>query len=167
MLLDRFGREKCGQGDHSGPRRCGNPFRNRWCIHLRGGCVGPPQTRDPDGIGAAFVVQRGRIAFPGSSPHSQAPTDDPWGWFLPAGLASAVEDSVPVAADAVRHLVGKGWNTARLIEEICGVIVGVGDRGDDEAHVTLFGPERHVEAARVLVDAVSGGGAGLGPSLTA
>ena len=93
------------------------------------------------------------------SPHSQAPTNDPWGWLSPAGLASAVEDSVSVAADAVRHLVGKGGNTARLIEDICGVIVGVGDRGDGEAYVTLFGPERRVEAARVLVDAVSRGGA--------
>ena len=71
-----------------------------------------------------------------------------------------------MAADAVRHLVGKGGNTARLIEEITGVIVGVGDRGDGEAYVTLFGPERRVNAAMAIVDAVSRGG-GLGPSLTA
>ena len=70
-----------------------------------------------------------------------------------------MEDSVPVAADAVRHLVGKGRNTARLIEDITGVIVGVGDRGNSEAYATLFGPKRRVEAARVLVDAVSRGGA--------
>ena len=70
-----------------------------------------------------------------------------------------MEDSVSVAADAVRHLVGTGGNTARLIEDICGLIVGVGDRGDGEAYVTLFGPERHVDAARVLVDAVASGGA--------
>ena len=62
------------------------------------------------------------------------------------------------------HLVGKGGNTARLIEEITGVIVGVGDRGDREAYVTLFGPERRVEAARVLVDAVSRGGGLVPPS---
>ena len=70
-----------------------------------------------------------------------------------------MEDAVPVAADAVQHLVGKGGNTVRLIEEICGVIVGVGDRGDGEAYVMLFGPEWRVEAARVLVDAVSRVGA--------
>ena len=32
----------------------------------------------------------------------------------------------------MRHLVGKGGNTAQLIEDIYGVVVGVGDRGDDE-----------------------------------
>ena len=93
------------------------------------------------------------------SPYPQTGTEGPWGWLSPAGLTSAVEDSVPVAADAVRHLVGKGGNTARLIEDICGVIVGVGDRGDGEAYVTLFGPERHVNAAMAIVDAVSRGGA--------
>ena len=93
------------------------------------------------------------------SPYPQTGTEGPWGWLLPAGLASAVEDAVPVAADGVRHLVGKGGNTARLIEDICGVIVGVGDRGDGEAYVTLFGPARRVDAARVLVDAVARGGA--------
>ena len=93
------------------------------------------------------------------SPYPQTGTEGPWGWLSPAGLASAVEDSVPVAADAVRHLVGKGGHTARLIEDICGVIVGVGDRGDGEAYVTLFGPERRVNAAMAIVDAVSRGGA--------
>ena len=91
------------------------------------------------------------------SPHPQAPTEDPWGWLSPAGLASAVEDSIPVAADAVPHVVGKGGHTARLIEEITGVIVGVGDRGDGEAYVTLFGPERRVDAALAIVKAVAGG----------
>lgn len=51
----------------------------------------------------------------------------------------AVEDAVPVLADIVRHLVGKGGKSARLIEDICDAIVGVGDYGDGEAFVTLFG----------------------------
>ena len=91
------------------------------------------------------------------SPHLQAPADDPWGWLSPAGLASAVEDSIPVAADAMPHVVGKGGHTAWLIEEITGVIVGVGDRGDGEAYVMLFGPERRVDAAIAIVRAVGGG----------
>ena len=57
------------------------------------------------------------------------------------------------------HVVGKGGHTARLIEEITGVIVGVGDRGDGEAYVMLFGPERRVDAALAIVKAVAGGGA--------
>ena len=92
------------------------------------------------------------------SPHPQAPTEDPWGWLSPASLTSAVEDSIPVAVDAVPHVVGKGGHTARLIEEITGVIVGVGDRGDGEAYVTLFEPERRVDAALAIVKAVAGGG---------
>ena len=62
-----------------------------------------------------------------------------------------------MAAHAVRHLVGKGGHTARIIEEICGVIVGVGDRGDGEAYVRLFGPEKRVDAARAIVEAVARG----------
>ena len=62
-----------------------------------------------------------------------------------------------MAADAVPHVVGKGGHTARLIEEITGVIVGVGDRGDREAYVTLFGLERRVDAALAIVKAVAGG----------
>ena len=81
------------------------------------------------------------------SPRPTTESEDPWGWLSPAGLATAMEEAVPVAADVVRHLVGKGGTTARLIEEICGVIVGVGDRGDGMAYVALFGPERRVDAA--------------------
>ena len=91
------------------------------------------------------------------SPHPQAPTDDLWGWLSPAGLASAVEDSIPVAANVVPHVVGRGGHTARLIEDITGIIVGVGDRGGGEAYVTLFGPERHVDAAMAIVRVVVGG----------
>ena len=68
-----------------------------------------------------------------------------------------MEDAVLVAANAVQHLVGKGRTTASVIEEICGVIVGVGDRGDGEAYIALFGPERCVDAAWVIVEAVEGG----------
>ena len=68
-----------------------------------------------------------------------------------------------MAANTVPHVVGKGGHTARLIEEITGVIVGVGERGDGEAYVTLFGPERHVDAAIAIVRAVAGGW--LGPFL--
>lgn len=59
----------------------------------------------------------------------------------------AMEGAVPMAANAVRHLVGKGSGIARLIEEIAGVIVAVADRGDSETYVALVGPERHVNAA--------------------
>ena len=68
-----------------------------------------------------------------------------------------------MAANAVPHVVGKGGHTAWLIEDITGVIVGVGDRGDGEAYVTLFGPERRVNIAIAIVRAVAGGG--LGPFL--
>ena len=68
-----------------------------------------------------------------------------------------MENAAPVVTDTVRHLVGKGGNTAQLIEEICSIIVGMGDRGDGEAYVALFGPERHVEAAQTIVEAVERG----------
>ena len=51
-----------------------------------------------------------------------------------------VEDAIPMAAYALPHLVVKGGTTTQLIEDICGVIVGVGDWGGGTAHVALFGP---------------------------
>ena len=45
----------------------------------------------------------------------------------------------------------------RLIEDICSVIVGVGDRGDGEAYVTLFGPQWRVDAAMAIVRVWWGG----------
>ena len=42
------------------------------------------------------------------SPHPSTGTKGPWGWLSPAGLTTAEEDVFPVAAHAVRHLVGKG-----------------------------------------------------------
>ena len=56
-----------------------------------------------------------------------------------------------------RHLVGKGGNTAWLIEDICGVIVAMGDRGDGEEYVVLFGPEQRVDAAQAVVEEVARG----------
>ena len=90
-------------------------------------------------------------------PHPQSGNDDPWGWLSPAGLAAAEEVTFPVAAHAVRHLVGKSGTTARLIEDICGIILGVCDAGDGTASVTLFGPDKHLEAARVIVEAMETG----------
>ena len=98
-------------------------------------------------------MQVPRIPGP-SPPHPQAPTKDPWGWLSPAGLASAVADFIPVVADVVPHVVGKGGHTARLIKEISGVIVGVGNRGDGDAYVMLLGPKWRVDAAMAIVAVV-------------
>ena len=46
-----------------------------------------------------------------------------------------------MATHVVHHLVAKGSGTTRLIEDICSIIVGVGDRGEGEAYVPLFEPE--------------------------
>ena len=69
----------------------------------------------------------------------------------------AMEDAVPVAADVMRHLVGKGGTTTWLIKEISGVIVGVGDKSDGEAYDTLFGLEQHVDATQAIVEIVAKG----------
>ena len=68
-----------------------------------------------------------------------------------------MEDAVQVAAYAVRHMVGKGGGTTRLIKDISNIIVRVDDRGDGEAYVVLFGPEQRVDAARAIVEAVARG----------
>ena len=111
----------------------------------------------PEALVLRLLSNAGASSSRAPSSHPQAPTEDPWGWLSPVGLASAVEDSVPMAANTVPHVVGKGGHTARLIEKISGVIVGVGDKGDGEAYVTLFGPERRVDTAMAIVRAVAGG----------
>ena len=50
----------------------------------------------------------------------------------------AMEDAIPMVAHTVRHLVGKGKTVAQLIEDVCDIIVGVGDQGDGEAYVALL-----------------------------
>ena len=76
---------------------------------------------------------------------------------MPSGLEAAEVDAVPVAAHAVQHIVSKGGTTARLIESICGIIVGVSDEGDGTALVTLFGPGKRIEAAQVIIEAMEKG----------
>ena len=44
-------------------------------------------------------------------------------------------------------------------------MIRVGDRGNKEGCVALFGPERRVDAARTIVEG-GGGGGGLRPFLT-
>ena len=92
-----------------------------------------------------------------SSPPPQTESADSWGWLSPAGLEAAEEDAVPVAPHAVRHIVGKGGTTARLIESICGIIVGVSDGDDGTGLVTLFGPGKRIKAARVIIQAMEKG----------
>ena len=101
-----------GRGGHSGPRRWGGPFPlvmahppSRW---MRGTSVDSRSRRHWCRVCCPTRAPR----LPGPPPHTlKAPTEDPWGWLSPAGLASAVEDSVSVAANAVRHRGGQGAGT--------------------------------------------------------
>lgn len=69
----------------------------------------------------------------------------------------SLADAVPVVTDAVPTLVGNGGKTTHLIEGFRLVIVGMGDRGDGEASVMLFGPDQHVNAAWEVVEVVAKG----------
>ena len=100
------------------------------------------------------------------SPKPQTGTEGLWGWLSPTNLTTAKEDAVLVAINAMRHLVGKGRNTSRLIEKISGVIVEVGNSGDGEAYVALLEPKRHVDAAQAIVKAVAKGSWSLPHRLT-
>ena len=51
----------------------------------------------------------------------------------------------------------QGQEHCQLIEDIYNIIVGLGDRHNSEAYVALFGPERRVDAAQEIVEAVAGG----------
>ena len=111
----------------------------------------------PAALVPRLLSNAGASPSPTSSPPPQTESADSWGWLSPAGLAAAEEDAVPVAPHAVRHIVGKGGTTARLIESICGIIVGVSDEDDGTAVVTLFGPGKRIKAARVIIQAMEKG----------
>ena len=129
------------------------PLHGQWSIHLCNGCAGPLGAQDPGGIGTTSSVQHRRLAIPVSLPPPPDPNQEPMGLALATSLTTAVEEAVPVAADAVCHLVGKGGGTTRLIEDITSIIVGVGDRGDgNNVHCTIWtkiGPPPPNGAARL------------------
>ena len=62
---------------------------------------------------------------------------------------------------SVPHLVGRGGRTIELIENLLGIIVGVGDGGEGEARVTLWGPRDRLDGGRQVIDCVVRGGRSL------
>ena len=100
---------------------------------------------------------------PASPPRQPGPADgaDPWAWLTPAGLGAAELTELQVPRSSVPHLVGRGGRTIELIENVLGLIVGVGDGGDGQARVTLWGPKDRLDGGKQVVDCVVQGGRSL------
>ena len=85
----------------------------------------------------------------------------PWDWLTPAGLGAVEHAELKVPRSSVPHLVGRGGRTIEIIENLFGIIVGVGDRGDGEARVTMWGPQDRLDGGKHVVDCVVQGGRSL------
>ena len=92
-----------------------------------------------------------------TAPIPQASLPDRWDWLTPSGLAQAESATVPLPRKVIPHLVGKGGNTIRLIEDTIGVIIGVMEGPEGQASVSLVGPAHRIATARPIIQAVTGG----------
>ena len=125
-------------------------------------------TADNAGAEAALLAERlrshsatsPRPASPPRQPGAAADAD-PWAWLTPAGLGAAGRAELKVPRTSVPHLVGRGGRTIQLIENLLGIIVGVGDGGEGEARVTLWGPKDRLAGGKRVVDCVVQGGRSL------
>ena len=104
-------------------------------------------------------LQSGVGASPSTpaAPTPQANDQDCWDWLTPSGLAQAESATVPLPRKVIPHLVGKGGNTIRLIEDTIGVIIGVMEGQEGQASVSLVGPAHRIATARPIIQAVAGG----------
>ena len=91
------------------------------------------------------------------SPRCDAASPDRWGWLTPTGLGAADRREVSVPRSAVAHLVGRGGQMVRAAEDALGVLIGIMDGTDDQATVSLIGPQEQVVLAREVVSALAVG----------
>ena len=81
--------------------------------------------------------------------------------LTPTGLGAAERKELQVSRHAVPHLVGRGGNTIRQMEEIMGIILGVADGEEGEVCVSLFGPRERLDWAQKVVECVAKGARSL------
>ena len=99
----------------------------------------------------------GASPYKPTAPTPQAHDQDCWDWLTPSGLAQAESATVPLPRKVIPHLVGKGGNTIRMIEDTIGVIIGVMEGQEGQANVSLVGPAHRIATARPIIQAVAGG----------
>ena len=82
-----------------------------------------------------------------------------WNWLTAEGLGEAGNASLSVAPSAVPHLLGRGGQMIKKLEDRLGVLMGIADakRGGGSATVTLVGPVARLPLAQRVVALVSKG----------
>ena len=86
--------------------------------------------------------------------------------MTPAGLGAGEAVELQVPRRALPHLVGHGGRMINLIEDLMGVVLGVGDGEGETATVTLFGPKERLPWASQVVLWVAKGARSLIRRLT-
>ena len=103
-------------------------------------------------------------------PHSPRPPGGdhvgPWAWLTPAGLGAGEAAELQVPRRAIPNLVGRGGRMIDLIEDLMGVILGVGDGEGETVTVTVFGPKDRLDWACQVILCVAKGARSLIRRLT-
>ena len=103
-------------------------------------------------------------------PHSPCPPGGdragPWAWLTPAGLGAGEAVELQVPRCALPHLVGRGGRMINLMEDLMGVVLGVGDGEGETGTVTIFGPKDRLALARQVILCVAKGARSLISRLT-
>ena len=96
------------------------------------------------------------------SPEPQEPAHvDLWGWLGGNGLLEAESLELSVPQTCLPHLIGKRGSNIRRLEDKLGVVLGVMDRSDGCAMVSVVGPVARLELARRVVEIASKGASSL------
>ena len=86
--------------------------------------------------------------------------------MTPAGLGAGEAAELQVPRRAIPHLVGRGGRMINLMEDLMGVILGVGDGEGKTVTVTMFGPKDRLNWARQVLLCVTKGARSLIRRLT-
>ena len=100
-----------------------------------------------------------RLLSHGAATPSPRCLPDPrrWEWLTPEGLATAAHRAVTVPRASIPHLIGRGGRGIRQAEESLGLLIGLMDRAQGDATVTLIGPEEKLEMGAAVVTALGQG----------
>ena len=98
-------------------------------------------------LGPRMVVH----AHATTSPRCSVSKESLWDWLSLGGFSSAGMVEVQLPRPSIAHVIGKGGGKIRRLEEHFGVCIGIYDRIEDEATVSVIGPSMHLEFVLFLI----------------
>ena len=96
-----------------------------------------------------------------TSPRCSVSEESLWDWLSPGGFSSAGMVEVQLPRPSIAHVIGKGGGKIRRLEEHFGVCIGIYDRTEDEATVSVIGPSMQLEFVLFLIRGLAQGASSI------